>query len=83
MGPTLHGRHGARVDYYRTVTGPARAEQREDPRTGEAVRVLRVERLLDFVVCRDCWQRPAVQANLKQVRQTGAAAERGDARDGG
>ena len=79
----MHGRHGALIDYYRTVTGPAREEQREDRRTGEPVRVLRVERIVEFVVCRDCWQQPSVQASLKQVRRTGAEAERRNARDGG
>lgn len=81
--PTLHGRHGARVDYYRTVTGPAREEQREDARTGDSIRVLRVERLVDVVICRDCWRRPGVQASLKQLRQTGELPESAGARDRG
>ena len=81
--PTLHGRHGARVDYYRTVTGPGREELRKDARTGEASRVLRVERLVDVATCRDCWGRPGVQASLKQLRQTGELSESAGARDRG
>ena len=71
----MHGRQGARVGYYRTVTGPGREELREDPRTGSTVRVLRVERLVEFVTCSECWTKPAVQARLKGVRRSGFALE--------
>ncbi len=69
----MHGRRGAAVDYYRTVTGPARAETHEDPRTGTSARVLRVERLIVVVTCQDCWSKPNVQADLEDARRTGAA----------
>ena len=67
----MHGRHGARVDYYRTVTGTGRDESREDPRTGNSARVLRVEQLIVLRTCRDCWRRPEVQVLLKEARRTG------------
>jgi hypothetical protein len=68
--PTMHGRTGASVDYYRTVTGTGRGETHEDPRGG-LVRVLRIEQLVSFVTCRSCWRKPAVQAELKELRSTG------------
>jgi len=46
---------------------------REDPRTRAAVRVVRVERVLEFVTCCDCWRRPAVQVLLKEARRSGRA----------
>ena len=69
--PTLHGRDQAVVGYYRTVTGTGRVETHEDTRTGEVVRVLRVEQLFEFVTCRDCWSKPDVQAMLKESRRSG------------
>ncbi len=69
--PTLHGRTGARVDYYRTVTGPGHTEVREDSRTGAPLRVLRVERTVELLTCRDCWEKPAVQAELAIARRSG------------
>ena len=71
----MHGRRGAHVGYYRTVTGPGREELHEDPRTGSTLRVLRVERLVEFVTCSECWTRPAVQAQLKGLRRSGLVAE--------
>ena len=71
----MHGKRGARVDYYRTVTGRARVESHEDPRTGEAVRALRVERVVELLTCRDCWAMPAVQTSLKEARRTGASPQ--------
>jgi len=68
--PTMHGRTTASVDYYRTVTGTGRSETYEDPR-GELVRVLRIEQLLSLVTCRNCWAKPAVQAELKELRSSG------------
>lgn len=69
--PTMHGRHGATVDYYRTVTGPGRIESYEDARGGRQIRLLRVERVHSIVTCRDCWQEVAVQAALKAARASG------------
>ena len=67
----MHSREAARVDYYETVTGTGRVEQHEDVRTGETVRVLRVERLDRMLTCRTCWASPRVQALLKEARRTG------------
>ena len=68
--PTMHGRTGASVDYYRTVTGTGRSETHEDPR-GALVQLLRIEQLVSFATCRNCWLKPAVQAELKELRTTG------------
>ena len=70
----MHGRNGARVGYYRTVTGPGREDVREDPRTGSSVRVVRVERVVELVTCSECWREPAVQARLKEARRSGYAS---------
>ena len=70
----MHGRSGARVGYYRTVTGPGREEVHEDPRTGASVRVVRVERVVELVTCSECWRNPAVQVLLKEARRSGRAA---------
>lgn len=67
----MHGRHGAVVDYYRTVTGPGRVESYEDPRGGP-LRLLRVERVHEIVTCRDCWADAEIQAALARARATGA-----------
>jgi hypothetical protein len=69
--PTLHGRSRASVDYYRTVTGPGKEEVREDLRTGESVRIFRVESVAALVTCSDCWPLPAVQAELLELRRSG------------
>ena len=73
--PTLHGRTGVRVDYYRTVTGPGRMESREDPRTGGSLRVLRVESLVQLHTCCECWAKPAVQAELALARRGGVPGQ--------
>ena len=69
--PTVHGRRGATVDYYRTVTGAGRRETHEDSRSGMTVRVTRVEHLIQLNTCVDCWKRPDVQAALETLRRTG------------
>jgi Fe-S-cluster-containing hydrogenase component 2 len=69
--PTMHGRNGARVDYFRTFTGAGRVEMHEDPKTDSLIRVVRVDELKEIVTCRTCWTRPAVRAKLKHALQTG------------
>ncbi len=72
MRPTLHGRHGVCVDYYRSVTGPTRVEVIDDPRNpGTPLRVLRVDGLIDLITCCDCWADPAVRSRLEEARRTG------------
>ncbi len=68
---TMHGRHGACVDYYRTTTGRGRIEVYQDPKSDSPVRVMRVDELCEFATCRSCWARPGVQAELKRARRTG------------
>lgn len=69
----MHGKSGATVDYYRTVTGTPRIETAEDPRNpGESIRVVRVDVLIDLFTCRECWADPAVQTALAESRRTGA-----------
>ena len=75
MQPTVHGRHGATVDYYRTVTGAGRTEVHEDPRTGTQVRITRVDHLVEVHTCCDCWRRPEVQLRLANMRSTGKVDE--------
>ncbi len=72
MRPTFHERGGAKVDYYRTVTGAGRVETVADAKSGSTTRVLRVERLLELVTCADCWPRRDVQAQLLEARRSGA-----------
>jgi hypothetical protein len=68
----MHGKSGATVDYYRTVTGTPRIETAEDPRNpGVHIRLLRVDVLIDLFTCRECWADPGVQAALEQSRRTG------------
>lgn len=67
----MHGRSGARVDFYRTFTGPGHIEVHEDPKTDSLIRILRVERLSEIVTCRSCWTRPDVRARLKHALHTG------------
>ncbi len=71
----MHGRHGATVDYYRTITGEAREELREDSRTGTRLRVLRVEQVRELITCRDCWALDSVQAALREARASGRLPE--------
>lgn len=68
----MHGRSGARVDFYRMVTGPGRIEVREDPKTDSLVRVMRVDELSEIVTCRNCWTRPDVRVRLKHAWAAGA-----------
>ena len=67
----MHGRHGARVDFYRTTTGLGRVEVHEDPKTDSLIRLLRVDELREIVTCRTCWVRPDVRVKLKHALQTG------------
>jgi hypothetical protein len=67
----MHGRRGARVDYFRTTTGTGRIEVYEDPKSDSPIRVMRVDEVCTFATCRGCWTRPAVQAELKRARRTG------------
>lgn len=72
MRSTLHGRGGASVDFYRTVTGVPHVESVEDPhRSGQLLRVVRLERILELTTCSDCWEKAAVQLALKEARRTG------------
>jgi hypothetical protein len=71
--PTIHTRSGARVDYYRMMTGPTRSETLENPRNpGETLRVLRVEQLHELITCAECWEDPAVRAALEGRFRSGA-----------
>ena len=67
----MHGRNGARVDYFRTFTGAGRVEMHEDPKTDSLIRVVCVDELKEIVTCRACWTRPGVRAMLKHALQTG------------
>lgn len=67
----MHGRTGAVVDYYRTLTGPGKLDSYQDPSSGGEVQVLRVERIVEWITCRDCWALPAVQSLLKAIRSSG------------
>lgn len=69
--PTMHGRTGARVDYFRTFTGAGRVELHQDPKTDSPIRVVRVDELKEIVTCRTCWARPDVRAKLKHALHTG------------
>jgi hypothetical protein len=69
---TIHGRNGASVDFFRTLTGVPRAETVEDrERPGVALRVLRVDTVREIVTCRDCWALARVQAALAEARRSG------------
>ena len=75
MRETLHRRRGARVDYYRTVTGVPRVETVEDPRReGQLIRTVRLEGVQELVTCGDCWSVPGVQRELADLRHSGAGA---------
>jgi hypothetical protein len=67
----MHGRTGARVDFFRMYTGPGRVEVHEDPKTDSVIRTLRVEEVKEIVTCRSCWERPEVRAQLKHAFDTG------------
>jgi len=72
--PTVHTRTGARVDYYRTVTGPTRAETFENPKKpGETLRILHVEELHELVTCSGCWEDASVRAALEKRFQAGGS----------
>lgn len=72
MRPTLHGKAGAAVDFYATVTGVPHVESLENPKEpGTKVQVVRVEGLVELITCRDCWTSPRVQAALAEARRTG------------
>ncbi len=71
VGPTMHGRSGARVDFYRMVTGAGHVEVHEDPKTDSLIRVLRVDELNEIYTCRSCWTRPDVRAMLKHALTSG------------
>ena len=67
-------RSGARVDYFRMMTGAPRSETIEDPRRpGETLRVQRVEELYELLTCAECWQLPAVQRELERRFRSGLA----------
>ncbi len=69
---TVHGRDGASVDFFRTLTGVPRVESVEDrERTGQTLRVLRVDTLWEIVTCRDCFALAGVQAALASARRSG------------
>jgi hypothetical protein len=71
--PTVHARDGARVDFYRMITGPTRAETVEDPKhPGELRRVLLVQALHELCTCRDCWASPAARGELERLWKEGA-----------
>jgi hypothetical protein len=70
---TIHGRDGARVDFFRTLTGVPRVETLEDrERAGQTLRVLRVDTVVEIVTCRDCFADERVQAALAEARRTGS-----------
>jgi hypothetical protein len=70
--PTLHGKAGAAVDFYATVTGVPHAETVDNPREpGTKLQVVRVEGLVELITCRDCWKSPHVQKALAEARRTG------------
>ena len=68
----MHGRGGAVVDFYRSVTGTGRTEIVEDAKTDRRRRVLRVEQLIEIFTCSSCWRKSAVQSLLRKARKTGA-----------
>jgi hypothetical protein len=69
----MHGRTGAQVDYFATVTGVPREEIHESARQpGVSLRVLRVDELAELLTCCDCWGEPAVQSALHAARSSGA-----------
>jgi hypothetical protein len=69
---TVHGRDGAIVDFFRTLTGVPRVETVEDrERAGQTQRVLRVDTVFEIVTCRDCFARAAVQEALAAARRSG------------
>jgi hypothetical protein len=67
----MHGRSGARVDFYRTFTGRGRIEVHEDPKTDSQIRTLRVDEVKEIVTCKTCWTRADVRAKLKHALHTG------------
>ena len=70
--PTIHERDGARVDYYRMVTGRTRTDSVEDPRSpGETMRVVHVTELSEVCTCRECWQTPETRAALDRLWRDG------------
>jgi hypothetical protein len=69
---TLHGRAGAVVGFFRTVTGVPRADSVDDPRQrGQALRVQRVDTLYEIVTCAECWRTPTIRAALELARRSG------------
>ena len=71
LEPTRHGRSGATVDYYRTVTGPLQNQRSANEAGGEAPGSWHVASLSEFYTCRDCWERSEIQAWLSAVRSSG------------
>jgi hypothetical protein len=72
--PTVHTRRGARVDYYRMVTGPTRAETIENPRNPEEkLRILHVEELHELITCSECWEDESVRSALEKRFESGGA----------
>ena len=67
----MHGRHGARVDYFRTTTGTGRIEVYQDPKSDSPISVMRVDELNEFATCRGCWARACVQSQIERARRTG------------
>ncbi len=77
---TLHGRSGAVVGFFRTVTGVPRADSADDPRgRGHPLRVQRVEALFEIVTCAECWRSPTVRAALERARTSGVLPGAGSA----
>jgi hypothetical protein len=69
---TIHGRSGASVDFFLTMTGVPRAETVEDrERAGQTLRVLRVDTIFEIVTCSDCFEREGVRAALSEARRSG------------
>jgi hypothetical protein len=74
---TMHGRSGASVDYYRTISGVPRVETYEDPRAaGRTLRAVRVDEVFEIATCSECWPDARIQGALAALRRDGVPPRR-------
>ncbi|MFQ5665081.1 MAG: hypothetical protein ACE5I7_01490 [Candidatus Binatia bacterium] len=62
VAETMHTRSSYRVDYYALHTGEVEAATMVRGDDAQAVSVLKLLRVTDFVTCADCYRRPEIRS---------------------